>query len=220
MPHRDRMGAPLPTSLPSMAAQAERLLELRTRQLAARRGQRQATPRLPPVLACAVGEELYGVPLSAVAQVLPLGPLAPLPGSPPALLGLHGHAGQVHAVIDLGLALGGAPRPPGQEGGAHLLLLREAPRRFALRADRVLVVAEPLPLSGPDAAEAAQRAGAAAPGRALSGHALLPGERGAAPRLMGLVALDRLLLPFRAAAPGAGPDPAAPPNPADQPIGA
>lgn len=205
MPNRDR-AAPLPASLPSMAAQAERLLELRTRQLAARRGRRQAAAApLPPVLACAVGEALYGVPLAAVARVLPLGPLAPLPGSPPALLGLHGQAGQVHAVLDLGLALGAAPHAPSPAVGGHLLLLREAPRRFALCVGRVLRVAEPLPLSG----AAAEAAPGLAPGRALAGHALLPGERGAAPRLMGLVALERLLLPYRADGP-ADPGPASP----------
>ncbi|WBV45369.1 chemotaxis protein CheW [Pseudoroseomonas cervicalis] len=216
MPHRDRAGQAAPAAgLPSMAAQAERLLELRTRQLAARRGQREATPRLPPVLACAVGEALYGVPLTAVARVLPAGPLAPLPGGLPAMLGLYGHAGQVHAVIDLGLALGAAAGH-GLPAEGHLLLLREAPRRFALHVGRVLTVTEPLPLAGAAAAQAAAERPA---GRALSGHALLPGERGAPPRLMGLVALERLLLPFRAEAPAAD-DPAADfPISADQPLG-
>ncbi|MCQ4162626.1 chemotaxis protein CheW, partial [Roseomonas sp. GC11] len=144
---------PQRASLPSLAAQAERLIEARTRLLAGR-GAAPPVPPLPAVLACRAGGETYGIPLAAVAQVVPEGPCTPLPAAPlagalPALLGLCAQGGLAYAVIDLGSALGGsalgaAARAP--EAG-HFLLLREAPRRLALRVDRALAVLHPLPLA-------------------------------------------------------------------------
>jgi purine-binding chemotaxis protein CheW len=174
-------------NLPSLAHRAEQILQERTAALAARPALlAPAAPRLA-LLACAVGAELYGLPLAAVAQAVPQGPCARLPGAPPALLGLFGQAGQVFCVLDLGAAFG---RPVDPAAAGHFLLLRQdragGGLRFALRADRVIgAVRVPPPEAAPAAA-----------GSAVAGHARLDDGR-----LLGLLALDRLLLPYRPAAP-------------------
>jgi purine-binding chemotaxis protein CheW len=98
----------------------------------------------------------------------------------------------VFIVLDLGLALGTAPA----RDGGHLLLLRHAPRRFALRVDRALGAAQDLPLVEIAAAAAHDSAGRGA----MAGHVLTPaGLAGPEPRLAGIIDLDRLLRPFLAA---------------------
>jgi purine-binding chemotaxis protein CheW len=168
---------------------AARILEARTRQLAARGAQPDPGPVSPPLLLCALGQEAYGVPLSGVAQVVPFAPCTPAPGQPAAMLGFHGRAGQVFIVLDLGAALGAA----GARTGGHLLLLRHAPRRFALRVDRALGAAKALPQV--EAGVARDPAGA------LTGHVMAPaGLAGPEPRLAGVIDLDCLLRPFLAGA--------------------
>lgn len=175
----------MPRSLPAPDPhRLDRILDARTRQLAMRQGGAAASGPAPiPVLACALGNETYGLPLAAIAQVVPATPLTPTPGAPPAMLGLLGRNGQVFIVLDLALALGAAAAPASQHAG-HLLLLRHGPRRFALRVDRATGAIDALPAEAP--AEAA-------PHRAVTGHALAPGGA-----LLGLIDLERLLRPYLA----------------------
>ncbi|MXP64349.1 chemotaxis protein CheW [Roseomonas sp. M0104] len=167
---------------------AARILEQRTRLLAARGAAAPAGTRLR-VLACQLGDEFYGLPLEAVAQVLPPVAWAPVAGALPAVLGLFSHAGQMVCLLDLALALGRAA--PQAEGG-HVLLLRAAgSRRFALRVERVAAVAEVAPL--PDPGRPVERA--------VTGHALAPPElAGGRHALLGLIDPHRLLQPFMAPA--------------------
>jgi purine-binding chemotaxis protein CheW len=177
---------------------AARILDARTRQLAARGARQETGPVSPPLLLCNLGPEAYGLPLASVAQVVPFVPCTPAPGQPAAMLGFHGRAGQIFIVLDLGLALGmGAAR----EGG-HLLLLRHAPRRFALRVDRALSAAEALPLVEAEAAAGpALQEMAESRHSAISGHAMAPaGLAGLTPALVGIIDPDRLLRPFLAGA--------------------
>lgn len=169
---------------------AERILEQRTRLLAARGAGAGAAEARTMVLACQLGEEFYGLPLGAVAQVLPLPAWTPLPGAPPAVLGLFGRTGQMFCLLDLALALGRAA--PEGEGG-HVLLLRHAgPRRFALRVARVAGALAVAPL------DTAERP---ATERAVAGHALAPPElTGGRRALLGLLDPERLLQPFMAPA--------------------
>jgi purine-binding chemotaxis protein CheW len=178
----------MPRSLPAPDPhRLERILDTRTRQLAARDGAREGSaiasgPAPIPVLACTLGSETYGLPLTAIAQVVPFTPLTPTPGAPPAMLGLLGRNGQVFIVLDLAAALGvtmPASSPASQPAG-HLLLLRHGPRRFALRVDRATGAIEALPTE-------------AAPHRAVTGHALAPSGA-----LLGLIDLERLLRPYLA----------------------
>ncbi|MDB5369593.1 MAG: hypothetical protein JWP20_1151 [Roseomonas sp.] len=195
------------------APRAARILEARTRALAARGGTPAGAAAQLALLACAQGNELYGLPLSAVLRVVPFGPCTPAPGTPPAMLGLYGRAGQVFIVLDLGAALGG-PVPLAGAGG-HLLLLRHAPRRFALRVDRALGAIQAAPADAAGASLAAHRA--------VIGHALAPaglaqagpapaGPSGDGTALVGLIDLDHLLRPYLADA--------APLTPAAAPTGA
>jgi purine-binding chemotaxis protein CheW len=179
----------MPLSRPE-ARRAAALLEARTRQLARRSTALPVATR--PVLVCAVGQEFYGIALPEVARVLPFTPCARVPGTPQAMLGLVGRAGQLFSALDLGTALGlrQAGAGPASDGirDGHLLLLRRVQRRFALRVDRVLGLAQVTPLEAPD------------PGGAITGHAPIP--PGLAPsgpqRLMALIELDRLLQSFLA----------------------
>lgn len=186
---------PLPQSSETRAA---RILDARTRHLARRGAARETGPVSPPLLLCMLGHETYGLPLTSVAQVVPFAPCTPAPGQPAAMLGFHGRAGQIFTVLDLGPALGmGTAR----EGG-HLLLLRHAPRRFALRVDRALSAAESLPLVEAEAARDAAPNQPAEPRHgAIASHAMAPaGLAGPGAALVGLIDLDRLLRPFMAGA--------------------
>ncbi|MCJ2068984.1 chemotaxis protein CheW [Methylobacterium sp. J-030] len=98
-------------------------------------------------LVCACGSERYGLPLTAVAQVLPMRPLTPMPGAVPALIGLIALSGRIVGVVGLARALG-RPEPAGETG--HLVVLRgsAAPQSLALAVDRVLGIAPAATASG------------------------------------------------------------------------
>jgi hypothetical protein len=173
---------------------ATRILAARTRALAARGGAGgPAVPLSPPLLLCALGAETYGLPLEAVLRVVPAAPCTPAPGQPAAMLGFFGRAGQVFIVLDLGLALGLRTAPGTGTPDGHFLLLRQGPRRFALRVDRALGAPGPLPLAegpGDDGGPSAVTTRVTA-------------ETPAGPGLAGVIDLPRLLRPFL-------PDPASP----------
>jgi purine-binding chemotaxis protein CheW len=122
------------------------ILEDRTERLASRTGHAQASPvEHERVVVCTVGREHFGVPVAAVAQVLPMRACVPAAGTHPALIGHFGRAGHLVSVIDLGLALGLGPS--GSEGGHCLLLRRDRPH-VALRVDRAQDVTSVAPIAG------------------------------------------------------------------------
>ena len=89
-----------------------------------------------------VGSENYALPVAQVLEVADLGQLAPVPGSPPAVLGVRNLRGQVLPVIDLATVLG-----TGRDGPAEkLVITEEAGRRAGLAIDEVTDVGE---LGGP-----------------------------------------------------------------------
>lgn len=90
-----------------------------------------------PYLVCACGGDRIGLPLGAVAQVLPGRPCTPVPGSGPALSGIVALSGRIVPVIGLARALG----RPAEGGGSedHLVLLRGEPP-VALSVDRALAI--------------------------------------------------------------------------------
>jgi purine-binding chemotaxis protein CheW len=94
-------------------------------------------------LVCACGSERYGVPLAAVAQVLPARPCTPMPGAVPALLGLIALSGRIVGVLSLARALGRPEAAPeGRTDLGHLIVLRGAQTQpLALAVDRVLGIA-------------------------------------------------------------------------------
>jgi len=175
-----------------------RLLEERTGRLA-RRGAAPERPTISPVLLLAVGGETFGVDLRRVAEVLPAEPPTPLPGSPPAILGLRSRAGRLHAVLDLAALLGLAPGAGQSGSGGHDILLRPDPRsatgtrRFALRVGRAMAAQAPMPLP-PDRTPAS-------PGGAVGFHAMIPAEaEGGAETIIAILDIDRLLQGFAPAA--------------------
>jgi purine-binding chemotaxis protein CheW len=105
-------------------------------------------------LVCACGGERYGVPLAAVAQVLPSRPSTPMPGAVPALDGLIALSGRIVGVLSLARALGRPePASDAEAAAGHLIVLRGVhPQPLALAVDRVLGIAR---ASGAAAAEAA-----------------------------------------------------------------
>ncbi|MGU3361476.1 chemotaxis protein CheW [Methylobacterium sp. M6A4_1b] len=125
-------------------APAVRLQALRAERsrLLARRGRATAEAGTPTraVLVCACGDDRFALALSQVAQVLPARPVTPLPGAPPAVLGLIAISGRVVSLIALGGALGRGMQAASGEG--HVVLLRGGAVPVALAVDRVLGVAE------------------------------------------------------------------------------
>jgi purine-binding chemotaxis protein CheW len=121
------------------AARGRDLRAARTLALARRREGPQA-PAQPtfPYLVCACGEDRIGLPLRAVAQVLPGRPCTPVPGAAPALAGIVALSGRIVGVVGLARALG-RPAAAGPDAG-HLVLPRGEPP-VALAVDRALAIA-------------------------------------------------------------------------------
>lgn len=113
-----------------------------------------------------MGPERFALALTAVAGVIPLRPLVPLPGSGPAMRGLFGHDGRLIAAIDLTMAIAGIGSG---SVPTRLVLLREPAGSLAVLADEVAeAAAVPTDLissregSGPVRAHASLSAGIAA----------------------------------------------------------
>ena len=95
------------TQLP---ASARRILEERARALAEPLEQAAATgPRLE-VLTFSCGGSTYAVDAADAVAVVPLGDLTPVPGTPPAILGVVNHRGRILAVIDVERVVGATGR--------------------------------------------------------------------------------------------------------------
>lgn len=91
-------------------------------------------PRGHLVFAC--GNSLYAVPSETAAEVVNLPALTRVPGSPPHLLGVFAHRGEVLPVIDLGLLVTGKSDLP-----KRAVVVRVAKGVMALTATRVNGVA-------------------------------------------------------------------------------
>jgi purine-binding chemotaxis protein CheW len=55
------------------------------------------------------GRESYALPVAGVSEIATLGPITPVPGAPPAVLGVWNLRGDVIAAIDLGALMGLGP---------------------------------------------------------------------------------------------------------------
>lgn len=114
---------------------AARLLDERTRRLAARRAEGPALPTVDHVV-FTVGSARFALPLEHLAGVVAPVPVGPLPGAPAGLLGVARIQGRMTGVVDPGIVLG--PAPVGAEA-AHFLVLRRTPP-VALAVTRVVGV--------------------------------------------------------------------------------
>ena len=109
-----------------------------------------------------VGSEAYAVPVEQVSEVAALGPVRPVPGSGPELVGVCNLRGQIVPVVDLALLLGVARAAP--PGG--LLVTDVAGRRAGFAIDGVSAVCE---LGDPADAPSELLVGAALAGDCLIG---------------------------------------------------
>jgi len=163
------------------------ILDERTQRLAARRnGETVPASETLRVLACKAGREHFGIPIEAVAEILPFQACLPVPDGPAALVGLLGRNGQLVSVIDLSAALGMAPSS--EEGGRHLIILRRSSPRIALRVDRAEGVETVTPISQED--------GRSFRNEAVIGYAEFGSDVADQERILSLLDMDRLLRPF------------------------
>jgi purine-binding chemotaxis protein CheW len=135
----------------SAEERVQQILDERTERLAARRDATAPADALPRVLLCGTGLERFGLPIEAVAEVLPPQKCMPVPDGPPALIGLFGRSGLVVSVIDLALALG-LEATSSEDEYAHFILLRREQPQVALRVERAYAVTDILSLTGEEAA--------------------------------------------------------------------
>jgi purine-binding chemotaxis protein CheW len=84
-----------------------------------------------------LGDEHYALDLQHVLEVLKLGELTPVPGSAPALLGLHNLRGEILASVDLCAVLG----IDGGSGPRHLVVVADGAHRAGLAVDALLGLA-------------------------------------------------------------------------------
>ena len=101
-----------------------------------------------------IGGCWYGLPVEAVAEVLPMAWVTPVPESPPDVAGVLDVRGQVVTIVDPTLRLG-LPRRPSRATD-FLVLVSLDHEALALRVDGVLglvsgeITPAPLPAEGPD----------------------------------------------------------------------
>jgi len=90
---------------------------------------------------------VFAFPYLSVERVVPATPVTALPFAPAGVEGVASISGDIIPVLALPVLLG-ADQPQLARAGAQFLVIRVSGRRFALRADRVLFVANPLPGEG------------------------------------------------------------------------
>ena len=83
-----------------------------------------------------VGDEQYALAVAHVLEIVVYTGATPVPGAPPAVLGLQNLRGEVVAVLDLGSAIGRAPQPAPE----RVVIAQDAGRRCGLAVDEVLAV--------------------------------------------------------------------------------
>lgn len=111
----------------------ERVLKLRARRLAAGRVLEDERPQGLAVLCFAVGAETYALPLSDLAEVMPLAQWTPVPGLAQHLLGVTNVRGEIHPVLNLHAML---TLPEPDEGArAYVAFLRAPGRAVGVRVD-------------------------------------------------------------------------------------
>jgi purine-binding chemotaxis protein CheW len=169
------------------------LLDARSAALARRGTAAEQAAALRSYLVCTCGPDRYGLAVEAVAHVMPARACTPVPGAPPALIGLAARSGRVVSVLDLAAALG-RPRTEGtREGRGHFLILRGAGPAIALAVERVHGVAR---VAAPAGASGQPEAAAdldAAPGLGADAVSSYAAAEGAAEGGFVVIDLPRLL---------------------------
>lgn len=143
----DRMGPD--KSGPDIAgvspARRRAILRERERALASRTETRAEAARGRRVLVCAVGANLYGLPMEQVARIKPFTRWGAAAARHPALVGLVADGGRVAPVFDLARLVGAGGAEAAQGGW---LVLLGPPHRAALRLADLPAAAEVEALDG------------------------------------------------------------------------
>lgn len=124
----------------------EAILDERSRRLAERAEAAAAARPQMRMLACAVGANLYGLPLNEIAAIRRFDRHGATPSTAPAVLALVADAGRIRPVLDLPALLGASA---GGATGGWLAILA-APHNAALRMDEIPAVVDAEPLTGAD----------------------------------------------------------------------
>ena len=105
-----------------------------------------------------LGELLYAIEGAAIREILPLCPVAFVPGCPSSMLGIINVRGDLESVISLGQLLGMTESPPSRY--SSILLAEAGGMRSGLTVDAIFDVAEvpesavqPPPVTTPSALE-------------------------------------------------------------------
>jgi chemotaxis signal transduction protein len=126
------------------------ILDVRARTLAARRSGKTAAEETPALRAAILRETggLYAIALSALRHVMPFQRYSAVSGRLASLIGITSYGSDVYNIIDLGVLIGARSTPEWKAEG-HLLLLRDAYPRIALRSERVESIADVVPVETP-----------------------------------------------------------------------
>jgi purine-binding chemotaxis protein CheW len=111
----------------------EQVLKVRARRLAAARTIADDRPQGMAVLCFDIGAESYALPLSDLAEVMPLAQWTPVPGLAQHLLGVTNVRGEIHPVLNLHAMLT-LPEPEA-DARAYAVFLRGKNRAIGLRVD-------------------------------------------------------------------------------------
>lgn len=123
-------------SLESSSAQAAAEFDRRALRLAHRARSLRRDDTVP-LLVFRVGPDRHALELAALAEVQALERYAPVPGSPPEILGVLNVRGEVRLLADLGRLLG-LPDPPERPTLSYLLLVKgPGTLRVAMRVDQL-----------------------------------------------------------------------------------
>jgi chemotaxis signal transduction protein len=146
----------------SPGAWRETLLRERAKRLAARpaEGAETSTRR---VCLCEARGRLFGLPVEAIARVMPDAKTAPLANADPALLGIIGRGGGFALIYDLAALISG--ERPERTNGGHLVFLRQSDPLVGLKVSRTIAVDDIEMLTPDEAINLPSRAGISAYGR-------------------------------------------------------
>jgi purine-binding chemotaxis protein CheW len=130
----------------NQAVDSDRLAQVcaqRARNLAARSEQNAAQDDSWQALVFVVRGEKYCLPVAALAQVLPLAGCSPVPGAPPAMLGVINVRGEIRSVFDLARLL----EIPGERDSSrgYVVLVRSGEHEVGLAVDAVHWIERVLP---------------------------------------------------------------------------
>ncbi|MGE0424139.1 MAG: chemotaxis protein CheW [Reyranellaceae bacterium] len=134
----DAANQALDTALDASPQRVEAIMLERTRSLAAGGAGEQRETEPDRALVVRLGGEAHGLWLDRLAGVAPMAACAAAPRSPAAILGLMTVRGDIWTVVDLAGLLGiqATPTTSGASTPGHVVLLRHASRRIALRVEQ------------------------------------------------------------------------------------